>query len=112
MPLCSDNFKFRNLPPPLNSDTQLAYLKEVFTFVIDENPDDVNLTSTLLSVSKACLLSAGVNPASLDVIITLLEPMLKSSVASKRTVAMKVLESVLQAYADNLQPGHGVCLFI
>jgi hypothetical protein len=109
-PVCFTDliYRFSNLPPPLEGDTQMVTLKEVFSYVVDENPGDALLCTTLLSVSKACLLSAGINPASLDSIVTLLEPNIRSSALAKRTVAMKVMEAILQTYADNLQPGYEV----
>lgn len=88
----------------------MVTLREVFSYVVDENPGDAVLCSTLLSVSNACLLSSGINPASLDSIVTLLEPSIRSSTLAKRTVAMKVMEAILQTYADNLQPGYEVIL--
>ncbi|CAB3366431.1 Hypothetical predicted protein [Cloeon dipterum] len=95
-----------NLPPPVNPDTRLAYLKEIFSYVIEENSEDAILCAAFLDVPKKFLLSAGVNPASLDEIITLLELYLKNPIPSKRTIATKVLESVLHSYANNLSPGH------
>jgi hypothetical protein len=86
----------------------MVTLREVFSYVIDENTGDAKLCSTLLSVSKACLISSGINPASLDSIVTLLEPSIRSSAIAKRTIAMKVMEAILQIYADNLQPGYEV----
>ncbi|XP_059474983.1 maestro heat-like repeat-containing protein family member 1 [Neocloeon triangulifer] len=93
------------LPPALSLDVRIANMKKIFGYVIDENPEDAALSLALLNVPTTFLLSAGVNPGSLDEFITLLEPFIKSPTPSKRTTATCVLEKVLHTYADNLAPG-------
>lgn len=99
------------LPPTLNHDAIVTLLKSAFGKVFPaENgngPDEkvVNIANTLkyLGVLVEEILLSSVNPATLDVITSLLEPWLQQSNVQQRIASVTTLRTALTAYLQNMK---------
>jgi hypothetical protein len=81
------------------------------TYIIVDFVDEVSGADLIRSLKKLCnatMLCAGVTPASIDELLTLLEPWLRSSLLTHRTTATILLSSALTCYAAHLQFGFEV----
>ncbi|KAF4526800.1 hypothetical protein B566_EDAN016627 [Ephemera danica] len=95
------------LPPHLDSDSRMLVLKSGLDKVLNSLVvNDAPLLKGLEKLCGAAMLSAGVAPASLDELQTLLEPWLRSSSLVQRTAATTILASALAFYAAHLQFGY------